>query len=89
MNSSRSNLAVLDGAGNTVWAWARCPRAPEIILAITASTMVGAETPRSKATWLVHFPVPFCPAASQMSSTKGVPVSASTLPIILAVISIR
>ena len=43
----------------------------------TASAMVGAATPRSRADWLVHLPVPFWPALSRIDSTSGPPVSGS------------
>ena len=38
------------------------------------------ETPRSSAFCEVHLPVPFCPAVSRMTSTSGLPVSASFAP---------
>ena len=51
--------------------------------------MVGTGTPWSKASWLVHLPVPFWPARSRITSTIGRPVSLSTMPSISVDISMR
>ena len=40
--------------------------------------MAGTATPSSRAVWVVQEPVPFCPAASTMTSTKAAPVAGST-----------
>ena len=55
----------------------------------TASAIRVRGTPRSAAEITVHFPVPFCPAASRIRSTIGFPVSGSVKPRISRVISIR
>ncbi len=57
--------------------------------AYTASVIVAAGLPASSAATDVHFPVPFCPAASRITSTRGCPVSSSVLRRMSAVISIR
>ena len=44
----------------------------------TASAMPETGTPRFRAVCTVHAPVPFAPAWSRMTSTSGLPVSAST-----------
>ena len=43
----------------------------------TASAISVSGTPRSVAEPTVHLPVPFCPAASRIRSTSGLPVSGS------------
>jgi hypothetical protein len=55
----------------------------------TASAMPETGTPRSIAVCTVQPPVPFAPAWSRMTSTSGLPVSASTWRSTSAVISIR
>ncbi len=55
----------------------------------TAMSMVGTGTPRVKASWLVHIPVPFCRATSRITSTIRLPVRSSSLVKISAVISTR
>ena len=52
-------------------------------------SMVGTATPTSMATWLVHLPVPFWPALSRMTSTRGLPVSGSVRARHSTVISMR
>src|SRR5581483_1572398 len=53
----------------------------------TASAMVGAGTPMSRALVEVHLPVPFWPAVSRTMSTKGFFVTGSFCFKISAVIS--
>ena len=55
----------------------------------TASVMPVSGTPSSSASCDVQRPVPFCSAWSTITSTSGLPVSASVLPSTVAVISIR
>jgi len=74
---------------NILLAAARSLFMAEIHRANTASVIVGVEIPRSSALWLVHFPVPFCPAVSSMTSIIGLPVSGSYLVKMSCVISIR
>lgn len=62
---------------------------PEMERAKTASAMPDTGTPRSRAIWTVQRPVPFCSAWSTTTSTKGLPVAASTWDSTSAVISIR
>jgi len=51
--------------------------------------MAAAGTPSFRASWTVQVPVPFMPAASTITSTSGLPVSASTWRSTSEVISIR
>ena len=60
-----------------------------MLRAKVASAMPVIGTPRSRALCTVQRPVPFCSAASATTSTKGLPVSASTCASTSAVISIR
>ena len=55
----------------------------------TASVIPVSGTPRSSAFWAVQRPVPFCSAASRITSTSGWPVASSVLASTRAVISIR
>ena len=55
----------------------------------SASAMPETGTPRFSAVCTVHAPVPLAPAWSRMTSTSGLPVSASTWRSTSAVISIR
>ena len=55
----------------------------------TASAIVGAGTPMSSALVEVHLPVPFWPAVSRTTSTKGFLVTGSFCLRMSAVISIR
>ena len=68
---------------------ARCSGWDESERANTASAMPETGTPRSSAVCTVHAPVPFAPAWSRITSTSGLPVSASTWRSTSAVISIR
>ena len=65
------------------------PGADEAARAKTASAMAGAATPSSRAVCAVHAPVPFCPASSTTTSTKGRPVAGSVRPRTSAVTSMR
>ena len=56
---------------------------------IGRSAMVGAGTPMSSALTDVHLPVPFCPAVSRTTSTKGFFVTGSFCFRMSAVISMR
>ncbi|SLH02479.1 Uncharacterised protein [Mycobacteroides abscessus subsp. abscessus] len=67
----------------------RWAREPDSALANTASAMPVTGTPRSSADFTVQRPVPFCSAASTITSTSGRPVLASTWFSTSAVISTR
>ena len=77
------------GPLRTLEAATRSSLMAEMHRAKTASAMVGAGMPRSSADWLAHLPVPFWPAASLMSSTRGRPVSGSILAKMSLVIWMR
>jgi hypothetical protein len=55
----------------------------------TASAIVGAGTPMSRALVEVHLPVPFWPAVSRTTSTNGFLVTGSFCWRMSLVISIR
>ncbi len=55
----------------------------------TAISIVGTETGNSMASCDVHFPVPFDPALSEISSTNLLPVMLSSFKNISAVISVN
>ena len=59
------------------------------VRANTASVMPVSGTPSSSAFCAVQRPVPFCSAASRITSTSGLPVAASVFDSTRAVISIR
>ena len=69
---------VPSGPERAPWAALRRSAALEAARANTDSAMAAAGTPRFSASWTVHVPVPFMPAASTTTSTSGLPVSAST-----------
>ena len=59
------------------------------VRANTASVIPVSGTPSSSAFWAVQRPVPFCSAASRITSTSGWPVASSVLASTRAEISIR
>ncbi len=59
------------------------------VRANTASVIPVSGTPSSSASCAVQRPVPFCSAASRMTSTSGLPVASSVLDRTRAEISIR
>jgi len=69
--SVRSGTACVKGPTSTWAAATRSALSALMVRANTASAMVGALTPMSSATWLVHLPVPFCSAVSKITSTKA------------------
>ena len=88
-NSFRSPVNRAAGPFSTFAAATRSFLIAEMQRAKTASAMVGAATPRSRADSVVHLPVPFCPALSRITSTSGCPVSGSLRARMSAVISMR
>src|SRR5579871_2635545 len=68
MDSTRAFLSpvnlVVVGPLRTLLAATRSSFMDEIMRASTAEVMVWVGAPRSSAFWLVHLPVPFCPALS-------------------------
>src|ERR1017187_5475072 len=85
----REPLYFLDGPLSILDAATRSSLIAEMQRAKTASAIVGAGTPMSRALVDVHLPVPFWPAASRTTSTKGLFVTGSLCLRISAVISIR
>ena len=77
-------------AGSSRCACSRCSRSEEErARANTDSAIAETGEPRSRPALAVHRPVPFWPAASTITSTRGLPVFASTCASTSAVISIR
>ncbi len=71
------------------WTAARCVGFDDTARAKTASPMPETGMPSPTAFCTVHTPVPFDPASSRMTSTSGLPVSASCCLRTSPVISIR
>ncbi len=88
-NSLRSPEKRAVGPFSTFAASTRSFWIAEMQRAKTASAMVGAATPSSRAESVVHLPVPFWPALSRITSTIGWPVSGSFRARMSAVIWIR
>ena len=82
-------VLVVPGSIRAARTAARGPGREETARAKAASPMAGTATPRSRAVWVVQAPVPFWPAASTTTSTKGSPVAGSTLSRTSAVTSMR
>ena len=93
MNASRSWPDRVDsevpGARPAARTAARAAAAEETARAKVASAMAGTATPSSRAVCVVHTPVPFCPAASTTTSTKGRPVAGSVRESTSVVMSMR
>ena len=78
-NLALSMVKLISGAGSLAEAATRSSFIALRLRATTASIMVGIGMPRSMAFCEVHLPVPFWPALSRMTSTRGLPVSGSIL----------
>src|ERR1035438_4013608 len=85
----REPLYFLDGPLSILDAATRSSLIAEMQRAKTASAIVGAGTPMSRAVVDVHLPVPFSPSGSRTTSTKVLFVTGSLCLRISAVISIR
>ncbi len=77
------------GPVNKLEALTRSSFCEDRIRPLTAARMVGIDIPNSSAFSPIHLPVPFCPALSNITSTKGFPVPLSIFLKTFAVISMR
>ena len=89
MNSGPVPLGVDTAPEGSARPASRCGTELDRARAKTASAIPVTGTPRSRADLTVQRPVPFWPARSTITSTRGYPVSASTWASTSAVISIR
>ena len=87
-DAAAASVAAPLGPERTLAAATRWDLSAERQRAKTASPMSVTGMPCSSASMPVHFPVPFCPAVSEIFSTSGVP-SVSLCARMAAVISIR
>ena len=88
-NFSLSSTILAFLAGRILLAFSLSCFIADIHLAKTDSAIVGIATPESNPSILVHLPVPFCPASSNIISTRSLPLISSFCSNIFDVISIK